>query len=70
MFTEADAQIAGRTNYWGVMSGTSMAAPVVSGIMALWLQADPALTHDRVHGIIADAGSRIDAKAGIDVLTS
>lgn len=70
VFTEADAQIAGRTNYWGVMSGTSMATPVVSGIMALWLQADPALTHDRVHGIIADAGSRIDAKAGIDVLTS
>lgn len=70
VFTEADTQISGRTNYWGVMSGTSMATPVVSGIMALWLQADPALTHGKVHDIIAAAGNRIDAKAGIDALTS
>lgn len=70
VFTETDTQISGRTNYWGVMSGTSMATPVVSGIMALWLQADPTLTHERVHDIIAAAGNRIDAKAGIDALTS
>ena len=70
MFTETDTQISGRTNYWGVMSGTSMATPVVSGIMALWLQADPTLTHGKVHDIIAAAGNRIDAKAGIGALTS
>lgn len=29
---------------WGIMSGTSMASPVVTGAMALWLQAEPNLT--------------------------
>lgn len=38
--------------------------------MALWLQADPVLTHEKVHDIIAASGNRIDAKAGIDALTS
>ncbi len=29
---------------WGNMSGTSMACPATTGIIALWLQADPTLT--------------------------
>lgn len=44
----------GNTSYqWGVECGTSFSAPVVAGILALWLQADPTLTQDRVKEIFA-----------------
>jgi hypothetical protein len=45
-------------SYWGVMSGTSMAAPTVAGIIALWLQADPNLTVAQVKSIIAGSANR------------
>lgn len=35
-------------------SGTSMSGPVVSGIIALWLQADPTLTPDRIKEIMSE----------------
>ena len=38
---------------WGVMTGTSMAAPTVAGIIALWLQADPTLSVAEIKDIIA-----------------
>lgn len=41
-----------RKSYWGEMQGTSMACPVVTGIVATWLQADPTLTVDEVKAII------------------
>lgn len=42
-----------RDSYWGTMTGTSMATPFVSGVIATWLQADPTLTVADVKEIIA-----------------
>lgn len=40
-------------SYWGVMTGTSMSAPTVAGIIALWLQANPDLTPAEVKDVLA-----------------
>ena len=40
--------------YWGQMSGTSMATPAVTGIVATWLQANPYLTGSEVRNIIKE----------------
>ena len=68
---------------YGAMSGTSMSCPMVSGIIALWLQADPTLTLDNIKEIIAATSrndeftavnpikwgyGKIDAAAGIDYI--
>ena len=38
---------------WGIMTGTSMAAPTVAGIIAQWLQVEPTLAPGNVKNIIA-----------------
>ena len=38
---------------WGVMTGTSMAAPTVAGIIAQWLQINPSLSPGDIKAIIA-----------------
>ena len=43
--------------YYGVMQGTSMSAPVVTGALALWLQAKPDLTHEQVLSILAQSSA-------------
>ncbi len=48
---------------WGI--GTSMACPMVSGIIALWLEADPGLTMDEIKDIIAQT-SVVDDKLAQD----
>ena len=46
---------------WLVLSGTSMSSPVVTGIIALWLQADPTLTRERILDIVAKTSRQPDA---------
>ncbi len=50
----------GRTYPWNSSSGTSMSAPVVGGIIALWLQAKPTLTPQEVMETIAATSRHYD----------
>lgn len=50
----------GREYNYIVMSGTSMATPVVAGTIALWLQACPTLTKEDIMDIIAVTSRRHD----------
>ena len=44
-------------DYWGDMSGTSMATPISAGVVALYLQADPTLDVDGVKNVIANTAT-------------
>lgn len=48
----------GRKYLWTSNSGTSMAAPVVAGVVALWLQACPTLSPAQVMEVIANTAVR------------
>ncbi|BAV99940.1 S8 family serine peptidase [Lysobacter enzymogenes] len=47
-------------NYTGIMNGTSAAAPTVSGVVALVLQANPKLTYRDVKYILATTARKVD----------
>ncbi len=68
---------------WGIMSGTSMAAPTVAGIIAQWLQVNPKLSPSQIKNVIAQTAikdnftlannrfgpnGKIDALAGVQYL--
>lgn len=51
--------LVGRSRYYyGVMNGTSMAAPHVTGILAAWLEADPELTPEDIRDIFSKTAVR------------
>lgn len=53
----------GRNNLYGYMQGTSMASPIVAGIVATWLQACPTLTPEQLEEVVAKT-ARHDAFTG------
>lgn len=60
----------GEDYYYGYMSGTSMASPIVTGAVAIWLQARPSLTPEEVKEIIQET-SRTDSFTGdLDVASN
>lgn len=46
--------------YYGAMQGTSMATPVVTGIIALWLEANPNISYDDIIEIFKKTAVRDD----------
>lgn len=69
-FTDADVNISGYVIFqgaqypYGKLSGTSMSAPIVSGVVALMLDAFPDLTPAEVRQILIET-ARQDSKTGI-----
>lgn len=74
-----------KTDYWGMMQGTSMSCPYITGIMGLWLQADPSLTVSDMLEVIKNTSitdsytrsaskrfgyGKIDAAAGLRYILS
>lgn len=50
----------GESYYWVAQSGTSMASPMVAGVIALWLEAKPDLTTDEVRELLSLSCSHPD----------
>jgi subtilisin family serine protease len=56
-------------NYTSIFNGTSSAAPVTSGAVALMLEANPALTWRDVKHILASTSDQVDATLGATIIT-
>lgn len=54
----AESGLLKRNSTWGIMQGTSMATPFVCGVIALWLEANPALTVEDVRNVIKNTSNK------------
>ena len=50
----------GRKHYWALAKGTSMSCPMVSGVIALWLQVCPTLTPEQIKDVFAHTCTHYD----------
>ena len=66
VYSEANSTTS-RTDYYGAMSGTSMACPVAAGIVALWLQKVPTLSPAQVKEIMQETATTDDFTEADDV---
>lgn len=51
-------ELNGKSYYYSAMQGTSMATPFVTGVLALWLQANPHLTYRQVMDILQETSRK------------
>lgn len=51
----------GKTYQWMSANGTSMSTPFVAGTIALWLEADPTLTKERIIDVFEHSSKRYDS---------
>ena len=59
-FCNASAEEIENPNYTGCFQGTSSATPLVAGVVALMIGANPAITVDAIRDILADTAERIE----------
>jgi hypothetical protein len=60
----------GRTNWYALSEGTSLASPMVAGIVALWMQANPNLTVDEIKQIMKETSINDEWTTNINKIPS
>ena len=66
----AGTNLFNRNHYYGIEGGTSMSSPNVTGIIALWLQANPELTYADVRSLIKETSYNDEYTTNIEKIPS